>query len=216
MDIAEDRRIRHQWWLWQREPGDELRDPDRHRWADGRQGRCQRTHCVVWRRHQSRHQRAYAARSKRGCPLRSDEVHLSLACDCDGRRVRKARHPDRDASHHPRDRTDRRLAQDAAYAARLVKEKEAIQQFKRLKSAFTMAGARHNRNRARRGRRCRGGVGEMYVTSDLTKSTHRHSALSHQRRTRCPTIAPTAAMMAQAAAYQIATNAVPSFLHASA
>ena len=38
---------------------------------------------------------------------------------------------------------------------------------------------------------------------------------SHQRRTRCPTTAPKNAMMAQAAVYQVATNAVPSFLQAS-
>jgi hypothetical protein len=46
---------------------------------------------------------------------------------------------------------------------------------------------------------------------------HRHTdtaPLSHQRRTRCPIMAPTAAIMAQSAAYQIETNAVPSFLHA--
>jgi hypothetical protein len=57
------------------------------------------------------------------------------------------------------------------------------------------------------------------VTSDPgcidTDTSTATAPLSHQRRTRRPTMAPMAAMMAQATAYQIATKAVPSFLQAS-
>jgi hypothetical protein len=50
------------------------------------------------------------------------------------------------------------------------------------------------------------------IDTDTSTATGR---LSHQRRTRRPTMAPMAAMMEQATAYQIATKAVPSFLQAS-
>ena len=50
------------------------------------------------------------------------------------------------------------------------------------------------------------------IDTDTSTATAR---LSHQRRTRRPTMAPMAAMMEQATAYQIATKAVPSFLQAS-
>ena len=53
------------------------------------------------------------------------------------------------------------------------------------------------------------------VTSDPGCIDTDKAPLAHQRRTRCPTTAPINAMMAQAAVYQVATNAVPSFLQAS-
>jgi hypothetical protein len=52
------------------------------------------------------------------------------------------------------------------------------------------------------------------VELQLARASLRHHP-PHQRRARCPTTAPIDAMMAQAAVYQIATNAVPSFLQAS-
>ena len=69
MVAAEGRRVRHQWRLWQRQPGHELWNPARHGRADGRQGRRQCARRMVRRRHRSRNQRADAggaARSRSG------------------------------------------------------------------------------------------------------------------------------------------------------
>lgn|SRR5580704_7160554 len=53
------------------------------------------------------------------------------------------------------------------------------------------------------------------VTSDSGCISTDTAPSSHQRRTRCPTTAPMNAMMAQAAVYQVAKNAVLSFLQAT-
>src|SRR3984893_4568604 len=66
--------------------------------------------------------------------------------------------------------------------------------------------------RSNRTNRCHLGAN---VTSDPGCIDTDTAPSSHQRRTRCPTTAPMNAMMAQAAVYQIATNAVPSLTQAS-
>jgi UDP:flavonoid glycosyltransferase YjiC (YdhE family) len=77
VDTAQGRRIRDQRRLWQREPGDELWHSARHRWADGRQGRRERTGRVVGRRDRSGNQRAGAAGAARSRPHRARSSGLS-------------------------------------------------------------------------------------------------------------------------------------------
>ena len=69
--VAEGRRVRHQWRLWQRQPGHELWHSARHGRVDGRQGRRQCARRMVRRRHRSRNQRTDAGSTPRSDPRRA-------------------------------------------------------------------------------------------------------------------------------------------------
>jgi UDP:flavonoid glycosyltransferase YjiC (YdhE family) len=71
--------LRHQWRLWQRQPGHELWNSAGHRRDDRGQGRRQRTSGVVRRRSQSRNQRADTRSASRRRPHRARSTRLPHA-----------------------------------------------------------------------------------------------------------------------------------------
>ena len=97
-------RTRHQWRLWQRQPGHELWNSAGHRRDDRGQGRRQRTSGLVRRRTQSRNQRADARSALRRRPHRARSTRLPHARVTNGWRIRPHRHAIRGSLDHQRGR----------------------------------------------------------------------------------------------------------------